>query len=69
MGIKLLFVLVLAVLSVLFIVQNVAVVEIQFMFWSVQISRSLLMFLVLFIGITIGWFLHGYMNHRKAKSQ
>ncbi len=69
MGIKLLFVLVLAGLAVLFIVQNVAVVEIQFIFWSVQISLPLLMFLVLFIGITVGWFVHSYMNYRKAKSQ
>ena len=53
--------------AVLFIIQNVAVVEIQFLFWSIQMSRSLLMFLLLAVGILIGWFLHAYMKHRRAR--
>jgi membrane protein CcdC involved in cytochrome C biogenesis len=32
-------------------------------------SRSLLMFLLLAIGIIIGWFLHGYLKHKKDKSE
>jgi len=64
---KLLVVLVLLGAAVLFIVQNVAVVEIQFLFWSMQMSRSLLMFLLLAIGILIGWFLHAFVKHRRAR--
>ncbi len=66
MNAKLIFVLVLTSLAVLFIMQNVAAVEIQFLFWSIQMSRALLMFLLLAIGIVIGWFLHSYMRHRGA---
>jgi len=64
---KLLLVLVLLGLAILFIIQNVAVVEIQFLFWSMQLSRSLLMFLVLAVGILIGWFLHAFLKHRRAR--
>jgi uncharacterized integral membrane protein len=69
MSYKLIFMLVLAGLSVLFIIQNVAIVEIQFLFWSVQMSRSLLMFLLLAIGIVMGWFLHSYLKYQKGKSK
>jgi uncharacterized integral membrane protein len=64
---KLLLVLVLLGAAVLFIIQNVAVVEIQFLFWSMQLSRSLLMFLVLVVGILIGWFAHAWLKHRRAR--
>jgi uncharacterized integral membrane protein len=64
---KLLLVLVLFGGVVLFIIQNVAVVEIQFLFWSMQMSRSLLMFLLLAIGILIGWFLHAFLKHKRAR--
>ncbi|HEY9052150.1 MAG TPA: LapA family protein [Gammaproteobacteria bacterium] len=65
MNIKLISILILLGLVVLFIIQNVAVVEIQFLFWSISISRSLLMFLVLAIGMIIGWFLHSHFKHRR----
>ena len=67
MNAKLFVVLLLFGAAVLFIIQNVAVVEIQFLFWSMQMSRSLLMFLLLAIGILIGWFLHAYFKHRRAR--
>ncbi len=67
MNAKLLLVLVLLGAVVLFIIQNVAVVEIQFLFWSMQLSRSLLMFLVLAAGILIGWFMHAWLKHSRAR--
>jgi len=68
MSYKLIAALLLAGLGVLFIIQNVAVVEIQFFFWSIQLSRSLLIFFMLAIGIIIGWILHGYLQYRKGKT-
>jgi len=67
MNYKLVLILTLAGLAVLFIIQNVAVVEIQFLFWSTQMPRSLLMFLLLAIGIIMGWFLHGYYTYKKGE--
>ncbi len=69
MNYKMLLILILSGLVVLFIIQNVAVVEIQFLFWATQMPRSLLMFLLLAIGVIIGWFLHGYVRHRETKSK
>ena len=65
MHFKLVFSLILAVLAVLFIVQNVTVVEISFLLWSISMSRSLLIFFLLAIGILIGWLMHGYFSHKR----
>ncbi len=65
MHIKLVFSLILAGLAVLFVIQNVAVVEISFMIWTVSMSRSLLIFFLLSIGIIIGWLMHSYILHRQ----
>lgn len=65
MNYKIVLILILVFLAVLFIIQNVALVEVQFLFWSIQMSRSLLMFLLVAIGIIIGWFLHSFFKHRR----
>lgn len=68
MKIKLVLGLILAVVAVIFIVQNVTVVEVRFLFWSLNLSRALLMLLILAIGLVVGWLLHGYAAHRRRKS-
>lgn len=44
---------------ILFTVQNTAVVELQFLFWKLAMSRALLLFMILGIGVAIGWLLRG----------
>lgn len=66
---KLIFSLILTGLTVLFVVQNVSVVEISFMFWSVAMSRALLIFFVMATGILIGWLMHGYFTHHRKQSE
>lgn len=63
------FVLSLALLgaAVLFMLQNVGVVEIRFLLWSVSMSRSLLLFAVLLIGVLIGWLWHSLWLRRARK--
>jgi uncharacterized integral membrane protein len=68
MNFKLILALILAGFAVLFIVQNVVVVEFRFLFWTLSMSRSLLMFFLLAIGVIIGWLLHSYSLHQKKKS-
>jgi uncharacterized integral membrane protein len=58
----------LLLLVVIFIVQNAAVVEIQFLFWKLSMSRSLMIFFVLAIGIVIGWITAGHL-HRKRNQE
>ena len=67
MNFKLILSLILAGLAVLFIIQNVAVVEIKFLFWSLSMSRSLFMFFLLAIGMIVGWLLHGYLMYRQME--
>lgn len=69
MNFKLISLVVIFVLSVIFMFQNVAIVKIQFLFWSLEISQALLMFFVIAIGISFGWFLRGYYRFRKVKSR
>jgi uncharacterized integral membrane protein len=47
----------LAALFVLFVVQNTKIVEVQLLFWTVSMSRSLMLLGTLFIGLIGGWFL------------
>lgn len=57
----------LLLLVVIFIVQNAAVVDIQLLFWKITMSRSLMIFIVLAIGIVIGWITAGHF-HKKSGS-
>ncbi len=67
MNYKLVTVLTLAGLAIIFILQNVTVVEIKFLFWSLQMSRAIFMFLMMAIGIVIGWILQSHLTHRRNR--
>ncbi len=69
MNIKLTLILILSSLAVVFIAQNVADVEIKFLFWAVSMSISLLIFFTLLFGFVLGWYLHSYLLYRKAKAK
>jgi uncharacterized integral membrane protein len=60
--------LVLLLLVVVFIVQNAAVVEIQFLLWQVSMSRSLMIFTVLAIGVVLGWLGAGHMHRKRDQA-
>lgn len=47
----------LILLVMIFAVQNAATVNIRLLFWDVAFPRSLLIFMMLLIGMVIGWFL------------
>jgi len=66
MNYKLILVIVLAGLAVSFIIQNVTVVELNFLFWTLSMSRALLLFLVLSTGIILGWLLNSYFKRTKT---
>ncbi|MCK9594834.1 MAG: lipopolysaccharide assembly protein LapA domain-containing protein [Candidatus Omnitrophica bacterium] len=51
---KWILVLILLLLLAIFSVQNYEIVKIQFLFWSFQTSRAIVIFSALFIGIIIG---------------
>jgi putative membrane protein len=62
MNYKVILSLILAGFCVVFIIQNVAIVEIRFLFWKIEMSRALLIFIVLAIGIIVGWLIKGHFR-------
>ena len=69
MHFKLILSLILAGLAVLFVVQNVAVVEVRFLFWGLHMTLSLLIFLLFAGGLIVGWLLHSYWLYRRNASR
>lgn len=47
-------------LFLLFVIQNTEAVNVEFLFWSFETRRAILLFIVLAIGIGVGWILHGW---------
>ncbi|MDX1295051.1 MAG: LapA family protein [Sulfurimonadaceae bacterium] len=58
----------LAVFVIIFVIQNTAVVDIRFLFWKLSMSRSLMIFAVLLLGIVIGWLLHDHFRHNDNRT-
>jgi len=68
MNFKLILGIVMAGMAALFIIQNVPSVEVTFLFWTLSMSRALLMSLILSIGIILGWLLCSYFKRLKTVS-
>jgi uncharacterized integral membrane protein len=56
-------------LVVIFTLQNTAIVDIWFLFWAFSISRALLLFLVLSVGVLLGWFLNTMMTKARQNKE
>ncbi|MGD8471832.1 MAG: LapA family protein [Desulfobacteraceae bacterium] len=52
-------------LVVIFVLQNTQVVEVRFLFWTISMSRALILFATLAIGLIGGWLL-ALPKRRKA---
>ncbi len=59
--------LILSTLTVVFILQNITDVEIEFLFWSLCMSRALMVIFLIAIGVVIGWVLGSSESRRKTK--
>jgi uncharacterized integral membrane protein len=65
MNYKMIIILVILCLIGILIIQNAEIVEIQVYFWTIAMSRVLLMLILLAIGIIAGWLLGGYFRRKK----
>jgi putative membrane protein len=66
MNAKLILAIILAGMAAVFIIQNVTSVDLTFLFWTLSMSRALLMFLILSLGFILGWLLHGSFRRMKT---
>lgn len=64
---KLVFTIVLLILTAVIIFQNTAPVNLKMLFWSFQASLIILLILVLIIGMIIGYFLPKIIGESKTK--
>jgi len=62
---------IIGVLVIIFMVQNVQTVDIQFLTWTFQIQRAIMILIVFVVGIGIGWVVKsiGYRKKRKKKER
>ena len=62
---------VLAILIVIFTIQNTEVVPIRFFVWKASISRALMLLSTLFIGIILGWLITwtGYSKRKRKEKK
>ena len=55
------------VLAVVFILQNVQVVEFSFLMWNISMSRSVLFALMLAVGFVLGWGVGSFGKRRRKR--
>jgi len=67
MQIRIILTFLLIALSLIFVLQNTQVVGIRFLFWTLTMSRVLLILLVLGIGVLVGWLVHGLIASKKTR--
>jgi uncharacterized integral membrane protein len=56
-----------ALLALIFLVQNIEVMTVHFLFWQLSMSRAIFLFFILLTGFIIGWFLHSFVSYRQKK--
>ncbi len=61
---KLTLILVLVGVVALFTLQNTQVVDVRLLFWTLSMSRVLLIFLLLVVGAILGWVANSAFRHR-----
>jgi len=56
-----------ALLALIFLVQNIEVMTVHFLFWQLSMSRAIFLFFILLNGFIIGWFLHSFVSYSQKK--
>ncbi len=64
MNYKMIIILVILCLMGIFIIQNAEVVEIKVYFWTIAMSRVVLVLILLGIGVIAGWLLGGHFRRK-----
>ena len=67
MKIKLIMSLILAFLAFIFIIQNTVPVQVTFLLWSIEMSRVVLLLIMLGAGMIIGWVMCSYLRYMRSR--
>ena len=60
---------ILGAVTVVFAVQNTEIVTYQFLAWSIDVTRSLVVIVVLFVGMLLGWAAGGFNRIRRRNKK
>ena len=66
---KLITVVIVAVLFLIFLMQNTQMVTLRLYFWKIAISQIILIPLVMLIGFVIGYVIKGWKKKKRVKQQ
>ena len=66
---KLIVSIIIAVLVIIFMFQNSETVQIHLFFWTISMSRAIMVSSLLIAGILIGWFLNSYFSTKNTKAK
>ncbi len=64
---KIIIIIILAVLLIIFVLQNTAIVEIKFWFWELSIPRALVLFICFAMGLIIGLIIPSTRKNEEQK--
>ena len=64
MNLKVSVMFILVAMSLIFIGQNLEIVDVRFLIWHFSISRAMLVILLLLVGFVVGWLLRSYFRNR-----
>lgn len=59
--------LIVCIISIIFIIQNSEIVDINFLYWTLSLPGSAMMAILLFSGFFIGWVMSSLKNIKKNK--
>lgn len=66
---KIILILVFAILTVIFALQNTEIVTVEFYFWDINMPRALLILFSFALGLIIGLFLTAFSKNKKEKAK
>lgn len=66
---KRLVLLIVSVPVLLFIVQNIQVAELRFLFWRIAMPQALLIIFIFASGVLIGWMLRAFFADSRGREQ
>ena len=66
--VKIIFGIIVGVLLVIFIAQNLIMVDITFLVWTITINRGVMILIVLIFGIALGWIIKSFKK-KKVKNE
>ena len=61
--------LVIGILVIVFILQNIEMVEVTFLAWTISVNRAVMVLVVFAVGIILGWIVGSLGRRRRAAKQ